>query len=511
MAEQPTPREVELGEQLARATAENERQRIEIKLLREKIDRLVRRIFGAQSEKLDAGQLLLLLQGLDELPKPAEPVAAEDPRRSKAPSPPRESGPRWPADLQVVEEVIDPEPVKGCPEAWRCIGQEVTELLDYQPGHFFKRRIVRRKYVRRDEPYTPPILAELDTLLERSIAAPGLLAAIVVGKYVDHLPLYRQEQIFRTRHGVQLSRHTMTQWMGMTAEWLRPIYETIRTGVLGGGYVQIDETPIRYLCPGHGKTKLGYLWVCARPRGDTIFHWSISRSAETLRTILPARWEGHVQADAYSAYPAFVREHNAGGGRIILAGCWAHVRREFFEALESDPQTCGGILREIQELYAIEAELRSSDAAPPQREQTRAAQSQPILQRLKVTLEAIRHRYLPQSAMGKAIRYALENWDPLQVYLDDGRIEIDNNIVENAIRPTALGKKNWLFIGEAAAGERGAILYTIVENCRRRGIDPLAYLREVLTRMPKMNMAEFRLLTPEAWQQARAAALPLAS
>jgi transposase len=506
MAEEPTPREAELMEQLACATAE-------IKLLRGKIDALLRRLFGAKSEKLDHEQLLLLLQGLDELPKPPEPVAAEEPRRSMAVSPPRsERGPRIPEHLPVIQEVIDPEPVKGCPEAWRCIGEEVTELLDYQPAHFFKRRIVRRKYVRRDHPYTPPIIAELDTLLERSIAAPGLLAAIIVGKYVDHLPLYRQEQIFWTRHRVQLSRHTMTQWMGMAAEWLRPIYETIRTGVLGGGNVQVDETPIRYLCPGNGKTKQGYLWVCARPHADTLFHWAISRSAQILRTIVPPKWEGIMQVDAYSAYPAFVREHHARGGRILLAGCWAHARREFFEAFEGDPQTCGGILREIQELYAIEAELRAMDATPRQREQTRAAQSKPILERLHATLAALQDRYLPQSAMGKAIRYTHEIWDTLLVYLDDGRIEIDNNLVENAIRPTALGKKNWLFIGDAEAGERGAILYTIVENCRRRSIDPVAYLRDVLTAMPKMKMSEFRLLTPEAWQQARkAAALPLAS
>jgi transposase len=146
-----------------------------------------------------------------------------------------------PAHLPVVEEVIDPEPVKACPEAWRCIGEEVTEQLDYEPAHFFKRRIVRRKYARRDHPFAAPIIAPLHTLQERCIAAPGLIAAIVVAKFCDHLPLYRQEQIFATRHGVEIPRQTMAQWMGLAAHWLRSIYEHIRTGVLGGGYVQIDE------------------------------------------------------------------------------------------------------------------------------------------------------------------------------------------------------------------------------------------------------------------------------
>jgi transposase len=196
-----TPREKELSEQLALATAENARviaqlgdARTEIKLLREKIDALIHRIFGAQSEKLDREQLLLMLQGFDAPGKSPEPVAAEAPRRSTAASPPRERGPRVPGHLPVVEEVIDPEPVKACPEAWRCIGEEVTEQLGYEPAHFFKRRIVRRKYARKDHPFAAPILAPLDTLQDRCIAAPGLIAAVIVGKYCDHLPLYRQEQ-----------------------------------------------------------------------------------------------------------------------------------------------------------------------------------------------------------------------------------------------------------------------------------------------------------------------------
>ena len=194
MPKPPTPRESELSEALDRATrqltrvsGELEQLRGENKLLREKIDALLKRLFGAQSEKLDAAQLLLLLAGLDGPPKAEEPVAAEAPRRSTAPSsPPRERGPRIPEHLRVVEEVIDPEPVKACPEAWRCIGEEVTEQLDYEPAQFFKRRIVRRKYARRDHPFAAPLIAPLDTLQDRCLGAPGLIAAIIVGKYADH-------------------------------------------------------------------------------------------------------------------------------------------------------------------------------------------------------------------------------------------------------------------------------------------------------------------------------------
>ena len=501
----PTLRAAELSEQLARSAAELTGLRTENKLLREKIDALIQRLYGAQSEKIDAAQLLLMLQGLDEPGKAPEPVAAEAPRRSTVPSPPRERGPRVPAHLPVVEEVIDPEPVRACPEAWRCIGEEVTEQLDYEPAHFFKRRIVRRKYARRDHPFAAPILAPLGTLQDRCIAAPGLIAAIVVGKYVDHLPLYRQEQIFATRHGVAIPRQTMAQWMGLAADWLRPIYEHIRTGVLGGGYVQVDETPIEYLVPGHGETKLGYLWTCARPGGDTVFHWAVSRAAACLESIIPSGFRGTLQTDGYSAYPAFVRAHNARAGSeaITLAGCWAHARRAIHHARESAPRTVAWLLRQIAQLYQIEERLRQHRAGPALCQAVRAAQSAMILRRLRAALLRIRPRHLPQSALGKAITYTLGQWPALEAFLRDGRIALDNNRVENAIRPTAIGKKNWLFIGEAEAGHRGAIFYTLVESCRRRGIDPQAYLRDALTRLPKMTTSQIPDVTPEAWNKAR--------
>ena len=293
--------------------------------------------------------------------------------------------------------------------------------------------------------------------------------------------------------------------MGRVANWLRPIYEQIRTGVLGGGYVQIDETPVEYLEPGNGQTKLGYLWTCARPGGDTVFTWHVSRAAACLETIIPCDWRGKIQSDAYAAYMAFVRQHNAAAGAqaIVLAACWAHVRRAIFEARESDPRISGWLLHQIALLYRIEAHLRACKAAPKLREAMRAAHSAPILRRIHAALRLIRGRYLPQSALGKAITYTLDLWPELEIFLTDGRVEIDNNGVENAIRPTALGKKNWLFIGAAEAGERGAILYTILESCRRRRIDPIAYLRDVLTRLPKMTTGQIPDVTPEAWAKAR--------
>jgi transposase len=404
-----------------------------------------------------------------------------------------------PENLPVVEEVIDPEPVKAQPAAWRCIGQEVSEQLDYEPGRFLRRRLIRRKYVHKVNLDCPPLLAPLPLCLqERALVTPGLLAYVLISKYCDHLPLYRQADIYTRRHGVPLPRQTLARWVELAADWLRPIYEQIRTGVLGGGYVQVDETPIEYLEPGHGKTRQGYFWTCSRPGGDVVFRWETSRAAACLNNIIPVGFTGVVQCDGYPAYRAFADSRN---GQIQLSGCWAHVRRKFYEALEQSPRTAAWLVSQIQQLYAVEAALRQQRAGPNLRAARRAHHSKPVVQRLEralVRLKASR-RHLPQSLLGQAIDYALGQWPTLAVYLANGHLEIDNNLVENAIRPTAVGKKNWLFVGEAGAGQRGAIIYTIIESCRRRNIDPYAYLKEVLTRLPQMTTGQIPTITPEAW------------
>lgn len=488
----------------------------EIKLLRQKIDLLARRIFGKSSEKLDARQLELLLSMHEEdlglgkseassigslIGEEAEPTGK---RRKRRPFNGKE---RWPEDLPVVEEVIDPSEVQSEPQAWRLIGQEVSEQLDYEPAKFFRRRLVRRKYVHKTNVYEPPVMAPLPPVLqERCIAGPGLLAQIVVSKYCDHLPLYRQEFIFESRYGVSLSRQNMANWMWLTADWLRPIYEEIRTGVMGGGYVQIDETPIRYLEPGHGQAKWGYLWTACRPYGDAFYHWETSRAAACLEKIVPVDFAGTIQCDAYGAYDTFARKHEAP---ITMAGCMAHARRKFHDAMDQAPQQAGFILYQMQHLYKIERALREHNAGPKMRTAARAAQSQPIHQRIYKALVAMKQsgRFLPRSNMGVAINYTLSNWKLLSAYLEDGRVEIDNNMVENAIRPTAVGKKNWLFFGDANAGERSAILFTVIECCRRHNIDPFEYLRDVLTRLPSMTNWQIKDITPAAWANAHKASL----
>jgi transposase len=495
-----TAREAELTQQLAQCQEALAAALRENQLLRQKVDLLIRRVFGSSSEKLDPGQLELLVlpeAAAAPAPPPAPPSQPTRPPRLRQPK-----APRLPDHLPVVEIVIDPEPVKAQPENWRQIGQEVTEQLDYEPGRFLKRRIVRRTYVHRTEPDRAPLTAPLPPCLqERGLAAPGLLAHVLVTKYCDHVPLYRLEQIFQQRHGLNLPRQTMTRWVELTADWLTPIYQHIRTGVLAGGYVQMDETPVDYLEPGHGKTKQGYLWTGCRPAGDVFFWWNTSRAAACLDEIFPENFHGTVQCDGYGAYPSFAHGRK---GAIILAACWAHTRRALYEARAESPKVGGWLLRQIQNLYRIESVLRDQNAGPALREAVRAHQSRPIVERIGRALVRFKslRRFLPKSLMGDAIDYALGQWSGLQVYLGDGRIEVDNNRVENAIRPTAIGKKNWLFFGEADAGQRSAIVYTLIECCRRRGIDPYAYLRDILTRLPYMTNRQVPELTPEAWAKA---------
>jgi transposase len=468
-------------------------------LLRRKVDLLVRKIFGVSSEKLDPSQLDLFLLNAEDTPgKPEASSLAEEaeaqPSRRRTPQ--REE--RWPEDLPVVEQIVDPDEVQAEPEQWRCIGQEVSEQLDYEPARFLRRRLIRRKYISRTNRDTAPVIAELPPMLqERCVAAPGLLAHIIVSKYCDHLPLYRQEQIYWTRHRVWLPRQTQARWMDLAADWLQPIYEAIRTGVMAGGYVQVDETPVRYLAPGNGKTKLGYFWTASRPNGDVVYQWQTSRGAACLDKVLPGDFRGVLQCDAYSAYARFARDKEY----LRLAGCWAHARRKFYEARDRDPRHADWVLHQIMGLYRSERELREHQAGPRLRAAVRAHRSRPIVARLHRALSRwkVARRFLPRGGMGQAIDYALNNWQLLSVYLDDGRIEIDQNLVENAIRPTALGKKNWLFIGDAEAGQCSAILSTIVECCRRRGLDPFAYLRDTLTRLPKATNWQIESLTPKAW------------
>lgn len=486
---------------------ELEQLRLENKLLREKVDLLLRKLFGAKSEKLSVEQLELLLgEGLGKAeasPGASEPEAeaTEVPKTKTDRQQGQPKRDRIPEHLPVVERIIDPDCVKACPEAWRYFGEEVSEQLDFEPCRFLRLRIVRRKYVKRADPQAPPVIAPLPPkLVERAKATPGLLAHIAVSKFQDHLPLYRQEQIYKSRHGVEIARQTMARWMESIADWLLPIYREIGSGIGQSGYLQVDETPVRYLEPGTGKAKQGYFWIYHIPGGDTFFDWQTGRGQDSLEKTIP-RGEAALilQSDGYRVYPTFA----ASRGNITLAACWAHVRRKFHEALPSPG--AADVLLKIGGLYDVEATLRAYGASSDERLEVRQRRCLGILDELHAMLTTQKEagHHLPKSQMGKALNYALEHWDRLLLYTTDGRIEIDNNLAENQIRPTAVGKKNWLFIGAGETGWRSAVIYTILACCRNHGIEPYGYLKSVLEILPTATNWQIPSLTPAAWAHGR--------
>jgi len=496
-----------MSEREAALEAELKAAHIEVKLLREKVDALTRMVFGRKSEKigsLDPNQLTLLEESeskKDDAPAPdnePEAGAQRPPRKRRA----KPSRPRVPDHLPVEDLVIDPEEVKACPEQWRHIGEEVTEQLDYRPARFLKLRQIRRKFVKLDAPFAPPVIAPMPPCLqERCLATPELIAQVIVSKYVDHLPLYRQEQIYRTRHGVEIPRQTQCRWVELAAWWFEPIYEEMIRQQSTRSYLQIDETPMPYLSPGMGKCPLGYFWIAGEPGDDVTYHWHPGRGAKCLDEIIEETFEGTLQCDGYKAYKSFQKTR---AGPLDLAGCWAHVRRKFYEGLCRAPVAAGWILRQIALLYLIERRLREQGAGPALRTAVRQSESAPIIARIRKALFVLKPRYLPKSDLGKAVAYALNNWSDLTVFLHNGAVEIDNNLIENAVRPTKLGAKNWLFIGSEGSGRTSAIIFTLVESAKRHGLEPHAYLCELLRRLPEATNQEIAQLTPKAMAKAAA-------
>jgi transposase len=481
-----------------------EASRIENTLLRQKLDALARRVFGKKSEQLDAAQLQLLLNGLSE----QAVETAEQGGRPQGPPRRVRTHPqrlRVPDDLEVVREVIEPDLVLAQPGPWKCISQEISRLLDYQPGKFFWRETVRPKYVRVEDRSLPPVVAPAPArMVEHGLAAPGLLSHLLVSKYADHLPFYRLLMIFWQRHGVFIARQQRVIWTGQCVRLLDAIVICIKKEMQQSPYVQVDETPVRYLkAPGAVAARQGcgqgYLWTALVPGKCVVYEWHTSRAAACLDSLLGKDFQGKLQCDGYSAYPAFAKDKEG----LELFGCLAHGRRGFFEAKEQAPQVAGWILNQLGILYGWEEQLRQSRAGPGGREALRASHSRMVMQRLRRALEKLKPRYLPQSPMGQAINYALNQWASLERFLDHGEVEIDNNLVENAIRPTAIGKKNWLFFGSEEAGARNAVIYTLIQNCRMHGVEPSAYLKDVLERLPTTTNQQVAELTPLKWKQAR--------
>lgn len=457
-----------------------------------------RQVFaGGKSEKVDIDQLDLLLGKLEEA-KAAEPQRQKISYERQAKSP-RKTRDELYGNLPVLEEtVVEPEEVEANPSSYERIGEEETFEVKVDPPKFYRRRIVRPKYRKVGDKTKSPVLAPAPLRLVEGIASVQLLAFIVVSKFTDHLPLYRQCSIYK-RYGFSVTRQNLTRWVEKVAQWLKPIYNHMLVELLAGGYVQVDETPIKYCDPDYGekKAKTGYLCGVTRPLGDVWYKWSPGRSHASVTSHLEG-FAGVAQADMYDAYPKLSKSSEG----IELAGCWAHARRKFFDIKERFPRECAVYLKLVTKLYAVEKEIREGELAAEAAFKLRQEKSVNTHARIRRVLEILRRCSLPASELGKACDYSLSHWDYLSTYLRHGHVQIDNNWMENAIRPTAMGKKNWLFVGHPEAGERAAILYSILISCQRLDIQPLEYLQDVLTKntgiMPEQ---ELRALTPANWKK----------
>jgi len=468
--------------------------------LRAQIEWFKKQLFGpGKSEKLDRAQLLLKIEELEKFAaaadRPTETVTYE---RTKGPAQKRTLPAENFAHLPVKETIeIIPEPVRQDPDIYERIGEERTFEVDVIPPQLFKREIIRPKFKHRLDRNRAPLVAPAPArVAPGGYASAGLLAWVLISKYCDHLPLYRQEKML-ARWGASISRQTMNDWVRLAADHLEPLYKWMRNDLLAGGYIQADETPVRCNDPDEkrGGTTQGWLWVISRPAGDVVFDWRLSRRHDELNTLL-GDYRGILQSDGYEAYPGFAREREG----VVWLGCWAHARRYFIEAMAERPKAVDLILRLIGRLYTLEREWDEAHVGA-----TRAALRQEHfalpLRYLKRVAVGLRAKALPRSLLGKACSYLLEHWEPLTAHLHHSQSRIDNNLVENAIRPSAIGKKNWLFIGHPDAGQRSAILYSMIVSCERHGKDPLAYLRDVLARLPAMtNQDDLGALTPARWK-----------
>jgi transposase len=459
----------------------------EIEHLKLLIARLRRVQFGRKSEKLDREIEQLELR-LDELESTqAEKVVASQPSAAPVSAVNVAAKPaRRPLPEHLPREVRKYPPKQtACPDCGgglKHLGEDISEILEYVPARFKVIRQVRPKLacacceriVQAEAPSRP---------IERGVAGPGLLAHVLVSKYCDHLPLYRQSEIY-AREGVELERSTLADWVGGTSALLAPLVEALRRHVMSATKLHADDTPVPVLAPGNGKTKTGRLWTYVRddrPAGDTTpaavwFAYTSDRKGEHPKAHL-SNFTGMLQADGYAG---FDRIYEAG--RIQEAACWAHVRRKFYDLVVAHKsETAAQALERIGALYVIEKEIRGRP--PEQRREVRNQQARPLLESLKQWLEATLGKLSRKSDTALAVRYALGRWEALLRYVDDGRIEIDNNAAERALRVVALGRKNYLFAGSDAGGERAAAIYGLIGTAKLNGIDPEAYLRDVLTRI----------------------------
>jgi transposase len=495
-----------------------------IEKLKAQLARLRREKFGASSERIERAiaQLELALEeaqaGKAEAmasaaPEPETPAPSADAQAAGAPVAEKKKRRTLPAELPRRDVVHAPADVcKACGgDDLRKVGESVTEVLEYIPGRFEVVRHVRPACsCRKCEAMVQAPMPDLP--IPRGMAGPGFLAHIAIAKFCDHLPLYRQAEIY-TRSGLDIDRGQLAEWLGHLAWLMRPLAELIAEHVMAGRVIHADDTPVPVLAPGAGKTKTARQWVYLRdepPHAGSappavLYRYTPDRKGEHCRTEL-ARFVGWLHADGYAGFGRLYEIEAArseaarlqGPPRVAEVACWAHARRGFFDVYKSNGSAIAKeALDRIGALFDIERLIAGSPAE--RRRSVRQHMAKPRLDELGVWLDAQLQKIPGRSDLAGAIRYARSRWDALSRYLDDGRLELSNNAAENAIRPVALGRKNWLFAGSDSGGERAALFYTLVRTATLNGIEPEAYLRDVIARIGAHPVNRLHELLPWNW------------
>ena len=467
-----------------------------IEKLTHEIAQLKRFKFAKRSEQLSPDQVSLLDDLIDtdiaaieaelEALKPARASTEvrQKPKRTALP-------PQFPRTL-IHHEPDNSHCQCGC--VLKRIGEDVSEKLDYTPGVFTVARHIRGKWVcdQCETLIQAPVPAQI---IDKGIPTAGLLAHVMIAKFADHLPLYRQESIFG-RAGLVIARSTLAQWVGNCGVQLQPLVDALRDAVLAQHVIHADETPVSMLAPGEKKTHRAYVWAYATSQfsdvAAVVYDFSPSRAGEHARNFLQD-WKGKLVCDDFGGYKA---SFELG---VTEIGCMAHARRKFFELHATNKsQLAEQALRYIQLLYEIEHEVR--DLEPDLRRRIRQEKAVPVMDALHAWMITQRLLVHDGSAISKALDYSLKRWTALSRYLDDGAVPIDNNWAENQIRPWALGRKNWLFAGSLRSGKRAAAIMSLIQSARLNGHDPYAYLKDVLTRLPTQRASEITELLPHRWR-----------
>jgi transposase len=462
---------------------------LQIQKLQNQLDKLIRIVYGKKSEQYAPtipGQISLPLDiAAIEKPEAKKETITYEREKSSGKSNHKGRLP-LPDHLQRVDIDIEPkEDVTGLVK----IGEEITEQLECEPGKLYVKRYHRSKYAR---PQGEGVLiGELPSfIIPRGIAGAGLLAQIIIQKYVDHLPLYRQIEQMK-RMGMVIPSSTMSDWVGMCIKELTPLYEALKTKILSANYLMADETPIKVLHRDkNGNIHLGYYWVYRDPQsGLVFFDYRPGRGREGPTDILK-NFEGFLQADGYKVYEKFDTK------KITLFHCMAHARRKFDEALNNDRDRAEHVLLQMQKLYDVERTCRELNYSHEQRYELRQEKSLPVLENLHQWLKDNMNTGTPKSTIRTAISYSLQRWEKLMIYASNGMLEIDNNLVENSIRPVALGKKNYLFAGSHESAQRAAMIYSLLGTCKIKGVEPFQWLKNVFEVLPDWKANRLQELLP---------------